>query len=118
MLGKLAVGHPLPLYAPSGRSWLHPSSQGQYVGALRKGRNVVWPGEFALQKKFIQCLPQAQIHIKESSKPSSPASQSWQVHLLEGCMQEQHRLLQEILGEAQAVDCALLLTGFVSGDTH
>lgn len=69
--GELAPGHPLSLLCRGG--WPAPLQPGAAQGepkALGGGTgDVAWPGELALQKKSIKRLPQAQINLRQSSKP-------------------------------------------------
>lgn len=71
--GRAGHGPPAAPTRLAGRSWPAPVQPGEIQGgpeALgRGGGDVAWPGELALQKKSIKCLPQAQIHLKHSSKP-------------------------------------------------
>jgi len=56
----------------AGRAGLHPSSQETLGGAPRPWGGVgMWlgQGKLALEKKSIKSLPQAEIHLKPSSKP-------------------------------------------------
>lgn len=120
------MGHPLPPCTQRAGAGLPPrparSNLGGPQGVWEVGGDVAWPGELALQKKSITRLPQAQIHLKQSSKappaPPSPGHQSWQVHSLEGCVQGQPGALRDIPGAARTGDHALLPTHLLSGATH
>lgn len=64
------MGHPLSLLCQ--KSWPAPVQPGATRwGGPRPwgGGEVARPGELALQKKSIKRLPQARIHLKQSSKP-------------------------------------------------